>query len=467
MGELVLQVPKWQGELVFSKEVLIFLGVILLMIVGVLFCFYGYKFFGTILLIGIGTVMCYGSFLLVEPMTPNTVIRLFLTVSLTFLGVCLAYFLDIIWGFILDKLRIRNVLAKNIYLLAAPLGAAIIGLTIYYMIWRGKIVAIAIACVCLAIGLVFQFFKRKKQVRFKSYNDLMKLPLPERYLNGLEYISAGAVPAASAPALVAEISPEPEPEVALVTEPTPEPETALVTEPTPEPEPEAALVTEPTPEPEPETAFVAEIEEMSAEELIEAKPDKAPVVEAAAPALAAEVTLEPGPEAAFVAEVSSEPEPEVALVTEPTPEPEPEAALVTEIAETPADVLTETEPDKAPIHKAYTPDIELMMRIETVKNIILGEATSEKNTEEEVLDDALFVKKASNTKTRQRPEKASNRSKNTPDRSKSTLSDPRKITIMDNQAITIKLDSKLIKSAAFAAVSVGCFLAGRVSKGGD
>lgn len=184
MDKLVLQVPKWQGELDFSGEILTFSGVILLIAVGFLLCFFGYKFFGTLLFVGMGIVMCYGSFHLVEPMTTNSIIRMFVTVSLTFLGICLMYFLSIIWGYILDKLRIRNVLEKNAYLLAAPLGAAILGLTIYYLIWCDRIVAITVAGACLVIGVVFQFFNRKKQVRFRTYNNLLKMPLPKRYQDG-------------------------------------------------------------------------------------------------------------------------------------------------------------------------------------------------------------------------------------------------------------------------------------------
>lgn len=178
MEKLVLHVPKWQGELVFSKEVLVFAGMILLLFVGILFCFWGYKFFRTILFMGIGTASCYGGYLLAEPLTGNLVLRMILTVTLTFVGVCFVYFLDIIFGFILDRLGIRNALGKRTYLFAAPLGALLLGLTIYYMIWRDVILSSLIAIGCLTFGLIFQNKKRKKQVRFKSYDDLLKLSRP-------------------------------------------------------------------------------------------------------------------------------------------------------------------------------------------------------------------------------------------------------------------------------------------------
>ena len=44
------------------------MGVIVLMLVGILFCFLGYKYFRTVLFLGFGTVACYASFLLTEPL---------------------------------------------------------------------------------------------------------------------------------------------------------------------------------------------------------------------------------------------------------------------------------------------------------------------------------------------------------------------------------------------------------------
>lgn len=217
MDKFVLHVPKWQGELLFTKELLVFAGVIILMLAGILFCFWGYKYFKTVLFLGVGTVACYVSFLLIEPMTGNLVIRMFLTVSLTFLGICIVYFLDIIWGYFLDKLRIRNALGKNIYLIAAPLGAAIIGLVIYWFIWRGLIEAVVIAAVCGVGGLVFQYFRRAKAVRFKCYNDLLRMPRPKADEDGLEYIvmETAAAVVAPEPVTAEEPSAEPEPEEIL------------------------------------------------------------------------------------------------------------------------------------------------------------------------------------------------------------------------------------------------------------
>lgn len=225
LDKFVLQLPKWQGELLFSKGTLMFVGVILLLIVGTLFCFWGYKYFRTVLFLGIGVVVCYGSYLLVEPMTANLVIRMFVTVSLTFLGMCFVYFLDIVFGYLLDRLRIRSALGKRTYLFAAPLGAAVLGLTIYGCIWRDAVVAAGISLACLVLGLVFQHHRRKRMVRFRCYNDLLRLRRPKIDEDGLEILSAGTAAAAlaSVPSALATSVPEAAPEAEPVASAEPAP----------------------------------------------------------------------------------------------------------------------------------------------------------------------------------------------------------------------------------------------------
>lgn len=432
MDKFVLQVPTWQGELLFSKEIIVFLGVILLMIVGTLFCFWGYKYFRAVLFLGSGVVVCYGSYLLVEPMTANLVIRMFLTVSLTFLGMCFVYFLDIVFGYLLDRLRIRSALGKRVYLVAAPLGAAILGLTIYFYIWRDVVVAFGIALCCLVPGLIIQHHKRKKMIRFRCYNDLLRLRRPKFDEDGLEILSDGAVGAAMlAPVSSVLTAQEPEPEP----EPEPVPVPAPVPEPIPEPVRVIALEPEPEPAFEPEPVFM----------------------------------MNEGRRALFEieSEFASKPEYGIGIL----PEPEPAAAekrtpAAEPAAKMPAVTKEEAETDPAPV------PLEIS---DKVKDLLLRKM----ETDEELLEEAFFVKKVSKKmaekqederRKAQMQRRAMEEKKAQEDIRIETISPvyPGKITLTKkDRRSRRRREEGMAKGAAIAAAGLGAFLAGRITKGGD
>lgn len=428
MDKFVLQVPTWQGELLFSKEIIVFLGVILLMIVGTLFCFWGYKYFRAVLFLGIGVVVCYGSYLLVEPMTANLVIRMFLTVSLTFLGMCFVYFLDIVFGYLLDRLRIRSALGKRVYLVAAPLGAAILGLTIYFYIWR-DVVAFGIALCCLVPGLIIQHHKRKKMIRFRCYNDLLRLRRPKFDEDGLEILSDGAAMLAPVSSVLTAQEPEPEPEPELESVPAPVPE--------PIPEPVRVIALEPEPEPafEPEPVFM----------------------------------MNEGRRALFEieSEFASKPEYGIGIL----PEPEPAAAekrtpAAEPAAKMPAVTKEEAETDPAPV------PLEIS---DKVKDLLLRKM----ETDEELLEEAFFVKKVSKKmaekqederRKAQMQRRAMEEKKAQEDIRIETISPvyPGKITLTKkDRRSRRRREEGMAKGVAIAAAGLGAFLAGRITKGGD
>ncbi len=413
LDKFVLQLPNWQGELLFSKGTLMFVGVILLLIVGTLFCFWGYKYFRTVLFLGIGVVVCYGSYLLVEPMTANLVIRMFVTVSLTFLGMCFVYFLDIVFGYLLDRLRIRSALGKRTYLFAAPLGAAVLGLTIYGCIWRDAVAAAGISLACLVLGLVFQHHRRKRMVRFRCYNDLLRLRRPKIDEDGLEILSAGTAAAALASVSSALAT--------SVPEAAPEAEPVAAAEPAPSAEPVAAA--EPAPSFEPEPVFAMNAQGQALSEI----------------------------ESEFAAGF------EYGQGARPVPEPMREEAekSVTELEPLPAMSSAEEE-EITPVPYEIS---------ESVKNLILRKM----ETDEELLEEAFFVKRISKRMS-DKPDGAA--AKKREGRSIRTeragrVQTGRPSPSVRNRKSRRKREEGMVKAAVIAAAGLGAFIVGRVTKGGD
>lgn len=409
LDKFVLQVPKWQGELLFSKEIIVFLGGILLMIVGTLFCFWGYKYFRAVLFLGIGAVLCYGSYLLVEPMTANLVIRMFLTVSLTFLGMCFVYFLDIVFGYLLDRLRIRSALGKRVYLVAAPLGAAILGLTIYFYIYRDMVVAFGVALCCLVPGLIFQHRKRKKMIRFRCYNDLLRLRRPKFDEDGLEILSDGAVGAAM-----------------------PSPVSSVLTTQEPEPVPVMAVEPEPEPEFEPEPVFMMNAGRRALFEI------------------ESEFASKPKYGIGILPEL---PEPEL---SEPEP-PEPDVA----------EKVTPAEEDvPAPVPLEISDDVrELILRKMETDEELLEEAFFVKKISKKMAEKQEDERRKAEAQRRAMVEKKAAEDIRI---EKITPVYPGKITLTKkDRKSRRRREEGMARGAAIVAAGLGAFLAGRITKGGD
>lgn len=167
-----------------SGGIVLLLLILLFMAVGIMLCFWGYKYFRLILFGAVCGVICFLGYRLSERLAGDPVIRLILCVAVSFLGICLAYFAEIIIIFVLDKTVVKRIMAERTYMVSAVLGAVILAVTVYCGIYRSRTAAVLTALVCGGSGFMVQYRNKEKQVRFKTYDDLMKLRPLEKEKEG-------------------------------------------------------------------------------------------------------------------------------------------------------------------------------------------------------------------------------------------------------------------------------------------
>lgn len=166
--------------LIFSGRIEMVLLIILLIVTGSILCFLGYKYFRLIIF---GTVcgwICFLGYQLSKRLAGNLSIRLILCVAVSFLGICLVYFAAVILNFLLEKIKIKRFMTRRTYIVSAVLGAIVLAFTVYYGIYHSRTAAVLTALVGGGSGFTVQHKKKEKHIRFKTYDDLLRLhPLEE------------------------------------------------------------------------------------------------------------------------------------------------------------------------------------------------------------------------------------------------------------------------------------------------
>lgn len=175
MGTWIFTLPKWDPLNYFTRDVIFFLLTILILVSGILICFWGYKYLLTLVMLILGGISGFVGLYLMEGMTDNKVLLMFFFVMWVFWGECLFYFLSV---FVNKLLRERHVhrAVKNFFAVVSPLlGAVAVFLTLYLRVYTGALIDLAIAAVLLIIGAVYQKKEKINEREFKSYDDLYHL----------------------------------------------------------------------------------------------------------------------------------------------------------------------------------------------------------------------------------------------------------------------------------------------------
>lgn len=184
MEDFILKIPKWEGQIIFSQEVITLIIVVIALITGLLMCFWGYRYFQTIALVLLGCVCGMTGFRIGEKMTPNPILQMCFFVMFTFIGICLLYLLSIFWTTLLKKLKLQSLIQRSLHIIAAVSGALIVGIVTYTQVFCNLIVVIVITSILIIGGIWYGIRNLKTKRVFHTYEDLYKMkPLTEEKTN--------------------------------------------------------------------------------------------------------------------------------------------------------------------------------------------------------------------------------------------------------------------------------------------
>lgn len=184
MEDFILKIPKWEGQIVFSREVIILIIVVVALVTGITLCFWGYRYFKSMALILIGCGCGMIGFYTAQNMTPNPLLQMCIFVIFTFLGVCLCYFLSILWTVFLNKLKIQKFVQRSLHMMTSILGALVVGIVVYTQVFKNLIVVIIGTAILGAAGIGYGMKSVKAKRVFHTYEDLYNMkPLTEENKN--------------------------------------------------------------------------------------------------------------------------------------------------------------------------------------------------------------------------------------------------------------------------------------------
>ncbi len=181
MEHFILQLPTWDGQNYFTKEIIMFILSFVAMIVGILLCFWGYKYLRGLVLLLCGCLCGYVGISLTDYLINQPIVKMTFFVVCTFFGCCFVRFLAALVNSIMKKIHIEKAVTDKMYVLTTFLGAGIFTFILYTRIYNGWLVCLAIFVVLTLLGFLYQKKNQRKRVNFYCYRDIYNMkPLKEK-----------------------------------------------------------------------------------------------------------------------------------------------------------------------------------------------------------------------------------------------------------------------------------------------
>lgn len=174
------ELPPFENGFPFNTETSQLLLTITLILAGLLLTYIGLRVLKTAVLMAAAGLGGWLGVLLVNRLTnPGELLELVFFITIAFFTTCGLYFLSVLWNWLMDRLGIHSSPERWLWPIAPIVGGAGIGLLVWLRIYRWMPLAIVLAVVFAATGLLVQSKRRHRRRAFHTYEELYRMKKEE------------------------------------------------------------------------------------------------------------------------------------------------------------------------------------------------------------------------------------------------------------------------------------------------
>jgi hypothetical protein len=183
MEKYIFAVPSFGGGMLFTREVLTFLAVILLFIIGMSIALAGFRCLKTMLFLLMGVAGGAVGYIIAEKLTEQPEIRLIFFVVFCVVGWVFLAAISSFMAYLSKRARFYNFFQAVTPYFTALLGTVIVFFVVYDHVYRDLAVVGGACLGLLAIGCLLGALRYRKKRGFYTYEDLLRRPVGENKTN--------------------------------------------------------------------------------------------------------------------------------------------------------------------------------------------------------------------------------------------------------------------------------------------
>lgn len=169
----LLELPTFENGFTFNDQVAQLLLTLMLIAAGLALTFVGLRAVKTAVLMAVAVLCGWVGVVLVNRLTnPNELLEMIFFITIAFFGTCGFYFLSVLWNGLLDMLGIHVSLERWLWPVAAVAGGALLGGVVWLRVYRWAALAVVLAVLFAAAGILVQRRSRHRRRAFHTYEEI-------------------------------------------------------------------------------------------------------------------------------------------------------------------------------------------------------------------------------------------------------------------------------------------------------